>query len=317
MTNTSAFYFVSIIAIVAVVVHDNYRKRVTAPQPNTPILLSYYTNGIDLAYAQQGIIANMHYSALLGMDQDGGGQSLIYRVELPFQTSSHIVGIPKHSGAVQLNPAAKGSAMERVVLEGNYDNYFTLYAERGSGSDTQYVLNPTAMIFTIDFCQSQNWEIVDNELYFVQAFGTGDKKDMTSMEQDVATFVEKIRPALEVTENTFENPNNVPYGQDRRTNLVCPICQTTMTNDDQYFSCPKQHGYLLTGQSLIALKNGSLVLPPLPVGSSVDHKLLQCPGCGFEMSPVEYDGSVALEIDACPHCPYRWLDGVDVPAIKR
>lgn len=323
MISTNTILLAVVAVTFAVGVNKHYRKRVTAPTlAATPVLLSYYTDGVNIIAAEQGKIANMHYSAYLTvadnrtMQHDAGSQSLIYRVELPFSTKSHIVGIPKRTGAVQLDPAAEGSIMQRVQLEGDYQDYFTLYSEQGSGADTQYVLDPKAMIFTIDFCQSQSWEIVGNELYFIQTSGTVDGHDTTSMEQDVAVFVSNIRPALEAPNTAVDNPNNVPYGQDRRTDLVCPICKIALTNADHYFACPDGHGFLVNGQALVAIKRKTLKLPIVPAGSSVAHKSLTCPSCETAMVLVDFDGSQTV-IDTCPNCPYRWLDGSDVIAIAR
>lgn len=288
-------------------------KNRTIHSANTPILLAYYSHGIRLTPMRQGKIGNLPYTAILAsgsttMQQSSADPALLFRVELPYASSLHLLGIPKTPGADQINPADGSGIMEKVELEGDYSTYFTLYCEKGMQTASRYALDPKAMIFTIEFCTSQSWEIVGNELYFVQESDTRATNDPTLMFDDIETFVKEIRPAIEQKLTHEQLRNSTPYGKDRRTNLPCPICTKTLTNNDDYYACQDGHGYLLTGSSLGKVKKGDIILEHMqPVPTERPLGKLRCPSCGHSMNHVNYTGGETV-IDSCPNCVYRWLD---------
>ena len=165
---------------------------------NQPILLHFFSQGANLDVLKSGFINDMPYVTYFAQNyNDMSRSSVIVVVNLPFKTNLHLLGIPKGDGATQLNPAKEGSVMEEVHLEGDYQNYFRLYADKGQQVESRYHLDPAAMIFTIDFCQAHSWEIVGGTLYFLTEATTDTNSDDSLMIDDVAPFVEQIRPAIE------------------------------------------------------------------------------------------------------------------------
>ncbi|MDX1766335.1 MAG: hypothetical protein R3313_05295, partial [Candidatus Saccharimonadales bacterium] len=142
-------------------VEYNRRKRKPTLKGSS-VVLGYYTEGAILAPVKHGEMNGMHYSVFLA------GLNMIIRAELPFRTKLHLLGIPTHSGAVQLDPGGEEGAMEKVTLEGDFPNYFTLYADNDQQAEARYVFPPDTMQYVVDFCQSHTWEIVHDELYFIQ-----------------------------------------------------------------------------------------------------------------------------------------------------
>ncbi len=125
--------FVAKILIVILVVglavfSGSYRKKRGINSPRSSVLLSFYTDGLSLVPIAQGKVGNMPFSAIMTVD----AKVLIYRVELPFSSKMHLLGIPNRSDVIQLDPDSRKSLMEKVSLEGNYDNEFSLYAEKTS-----------------------------------------------------------------------------------------------------------------------------------------------------------------------------------------
>lgn len=286
------------------------RKRRPVDIPHTSVLLSYYTDGSNLMAAARSKIGSMHYNAVVihNSQELGAVQSaLLYRVELPFFTSIHLLGIPKLSGTDKLNPATGSSLMEPVELEGNYSQYFSLYAEKEMQSESRYVLDPKAMVFTIDFCQSHSWEIVGNELYFVQQSGTGVSDDNTSMFDDIQKFVDEIRPAIERELTDKQKKAISSYGSLMLDNVPCPICKKTLVPNEYVYACPDGDGYLLSGGELVRLRDGEIKLPSVNKQVIDRHSPLVCPMCQHKMSHVPYSHS-RLIIDSCSNCPFRWLD---------
>lgn len=309
---------VALITIVIIVALGAIKSVFRKFRPHTvrggSVLLAYYIGDADVQQLASGKIGGMHYTAMaiLGgiSGQDSPGKTaLVYRVELPFASRIHLLSVPKRSGAVQLNPALGNSIMEQVDLEGNYYEYFSLYCQKGMQAETRYVLDPKAMVFMIDFCQSHNWEIVDNELYFLQESGTGSSDDKTAMFGDIEKFVAEIRPALERPLSAADIARITPYGQDRREHLPCPLCGAAMPNTDNRFQCPAGHGILLSGKALASMMSGRRIEAKEDAVPR-DHDL-RCPGCGHTMNRVGYNGS-AMIVDSCTKCTYRWLDESEI-----
>ena len=287
---------------------------------STPILLGYYTEGSELIPAMQGKLGDLEYSAIGIVGSMGGGttggSALLYRIELPFITKVHLLAIPKQSGATQLNPAKRGGLMEKVVLEGDYQKYFTLFCEKGMQADARYVLDPAAMQYTIEFSQSHNWEITGNELYFVQASGTGSMADPTPMQQDIESFVNEIRPAI-----GKKLPKQIASSGSKSVVYVgetykCPICTAPMSDESNYYLCPRRHGIFLMGYRLPLVKSGAISNPPSLANQSAEHGILNCPACGNKMERVPYTGSKTI-IDSCTKCPYRWLDAGELAQLRK
>jgi len=160
----------------------------------------------------------------------------------------------------------------------------------------------------VDFCQSHNWEIVGNELYFAQESGTGHKDDPTSMFQDISTFIDEVRPALGKPLDEKQLKNLTPYGKDRRTDLKCPVCNKEMINNGQFFKCPGHHGALVNGSTLIKINDGELKLKQSEKEQPAKRpKIIHCPSCDNKMDQVAYQGG-PIQIDSCTNCHYRWLD---------
>ena len=291
-----------------------YRRRNQSETvKDTAILLGYFTEGAELRHLAEGSLGDMHYMVI--MPTSGAARvpfdngALLYRVELPFRTKVHLLSIPKKTGATQLNPGHSG-LMEPVVLEGNFDDYFSLFCEKGMQTDARYVLDPEAMDFLVKFGQAFSWELVANELYFGVEAGVYDPNDHTDMFKDIAAFVSRIRPAVEQPLSAAEVQAMTPYGEDRRTDLTCPICKCILKNTGSCFTCPEGHGALVSGRYLRQVvqtpRHINVAANPKP-----DAATFMCPSCGTPMIPVAYEFSETT-IHSCPNCPYRWVDAADV-----
>ncbi len=294
----------SIIIIIAKVVDvflKYSRKKRGITLADTSVLLSYYTEGKELLNLKSGTLENFSYGAFATND----ASTLIYRVQLPFATKVHLLGIPKDSDTTQLNPANIRSIMEKVHLEGDYETYFALYAERGQQTQSRYVLDPKAMSYTVQFCRAYSWEILGNELYFVQTVSAPEFKTI------LPNFIKEIRPSIEIPLTKQEQQLAASYGTDVRNDLLCPLCHESMKNIGTHFACPNNDGILLSGKNLNDLRNNKLKLNLADTGVAPERtQALQCPSCGNTMELLAYNSSDQI-IDTCTHCPYRWLDTHD------
>lgn len=275
------------------------------------VLLAYYTSGPQLQQVASGITAGLHYTAMTTTALD----MLVYQIELPFSAKIHLVNIPRRDGVEQLDPAGKGSLMESVVLEGDYSERFNLFCEKGEQVQARYVMDPKAMVFSIDFCMAHDWEIMDNVLYFLQSSTADTSDDPTPMFEDIGHFVAEIRPRLATPLSDAQRNAVAPYGVDRREGLACPICKAVLVNHESFYSCPNGDGLLTTGRVLSELHTGDMHINQQGDTAPAKRGFLVCPSCGNTMEQVRYNGGADTIIDTCPHCPYRWVDGADMQGI--
>lgn len=262
---------------------------------------------------KQGKVGGMQYSAvaIIGHADDFGELSsgaLMYMVTLPYRTQVHLLGIPKATRVAQLKPDSRGSLMEKVILEGDYPNYFSLYTEKGMQTDVRYALDPKAMLFTIDFCQSHSWEIADGYLYFVQGNTPQYKDDPTYMFEDIERFVAEVRPVVsngEINEDPYLKTAASLVIRPDILELDCPVCAQVMSAENDCYRCPQDHGILLVGAKLSRVRSGEIRNPGAVTKREQTH--IKCPSCGSEMNHVQF-GDLHTFIDSCSKCPYRWLD---------
>jgi hypothetical protein len=89
----------AVCALIVVVYAVRKRRHISPELPGNPILSSYYTEGKHVGAIKNGVLGDLHYSAMVTanvLGVDGGQQvALLYRVELPFTTRIHLLGIPK------------------------------------------------------------------------------------------------------------------------------------------------------------------------------------------------------------------------------
>lgn len=287
-------------------IQNKLRERRTI-LPNAPILMSEALAGGGDVVASTAFLTphGLHISlfvttnTLFSALQTRG----VYAVELPFVSAAHLIGIPAANDTPINLQRAKG--IEPVELEGTYNQIFHLYAQPNQQVDSRYVLDPSAMAFTMDFCQQFNWEIVGDTLYFMDS---GHLPPLTIID----TFIEQIRPALEIPSERYKNPHTLPYANLQARTFLCPVCGIKLMAGDAWLECPNHHGYLVTGKQLLAMRQPDSATPQ-PVADNTPHGTLRCPYCNNPMKPTKYQHT-DIELDVCTKCMFRWMDATE-PAI--
>ena len=287
------------------------KLRVTLPE--APVLLASISKHGELVLIADGYTPNENrYSYVMGMSLIYSPKPLcgLYSVELPFASAAHIVSV-SYREKLPVDIQVRDSALEEMVLEGDYPNYFTVYVDQGEQSEGRYVLDPKAMAFTIDFCQQFSWEIVDDTLFFLSS------SELPSYDM-VEKFIEEIRPAISTSKPVVRHSHDLPYVTIQPLNLNCPICQTRLKPGEQWLACPNDHGAMLTGKQLIYLRrkadpkllSGALKYRPVKVESAP----LSCPHCHAMMRATRFQNS-DVYVDVCTKCRFRWLDYHEVTMI--
>lgn len=302
--------FILLLIVIIVKLWDvivDFLRRFQKPlHIDSSILLTYYTEKASIIHLAAGMIDNkISYSAMFIRQKQNIAKPnrayTAYFVNLPFTSKVRLLAIPTKEYA-KLNPALFDSMMDEVTLEGDFRNYFTLYANDDQQTQSRYVLDPKAMGFVIDFCKSYNWELINNQLIVIT--------DELVSHDLLIKFIDEIRPAVELRPeylNRNVDPNYyIPFGFKKRKAeklLKCPLCKTkTIHIKGEYYSCPHNHGHIMTAEELIKLpKNNNLV-----TSKDTMHTVV-CPNCNKEMIKVNYGKGLVI-IDTCLNCPFRWVD---------
>lgn len=298
-----------------------FRKNYETADDEQPLLLSYYSRGLDLQNMASGKHKGVGYSVLMTLKPSmrlfetwAPPGALIYRIEMPFHTEAHIVGLSKkHRLALpEVESFVKANHLERVTLEGNFPDIFSLFAAPGQQTQARYVFDPAAMAYVADYCKNNFWEIAGDELYFVS------ERDHQAgnVIANSAEFIDQIRPALtSAFSGKKQAKHEAPYGKYRGPVMKCPACATDLTQCTHWFECPSCNGHLLHGKDLIKANRGQIEAPE-NMSSTVTERpsSIQCPHCQNPMTIVDYQFS-GVHIDTCTKCPYRWCDAGELAKI--
>lgn len=301
----------------------NGRSNIDITSLDSSAIISYYTAGHNLINAKKGSLNGMSYSMLVTMPLQKNSAikdipftkagAFIYTLDLPFNTETHLVGLSKkyEVDALEFETFLRANDMAKINLEGDFSDYYDLYASQGQDFQARYVLDPEAMEFVVDYCRTNFWEICGSELYFVI---TNDQGGNTNVVTESQKFVEQIKPALLPGDpNAPPVHHEAPYGEYDGPPLPCPVCGKNMTMTDNWQACPMGHGVLINGLNLEKVHNHELNLVSEP-DKAQPHGPINCPNCKNVMAQVNYQNS-GIMIDSCEHCPFRWLDSDDIEEI--
>ena len=313
-----------------------------ADSENSSQIFAYYSAGQTLTSAGRGELGGMRFSSYISTplqpDQSSsvGGLAFgfskfgshreasspdkplsyindvaaIFVLDLPFNTSTHVIGLSKEHKIDRLQFASflKANGLTKVELEGDFDDYFDIYAAEGQDVQVREVLNPKSMEYVVDYCRTHFWEINASELYIVATDADKSNDDLISASQN---FVNQIKPALLPGEpGAAVVHHETPYGEYDGPPLPCPICQKQMAITGNWMACPDGHGALLDGKDLTSLHDGNLRITA-DASKSAGHGALTCPNCHSPMESVNYE-ETGNQIDVCTKCTFRWLDASDV-----
>jgi hypothetical protein len=119
-------------------------------------------------------------------------------ITLHHNTNLHLVAVGDKSDAgLSLTQRIKNKFLEPVELEGDFPNYFKLYCSPDKQIEIRELLDPTAMVLLVDFCQAYDLEIFNGTLYISQAANAKDKNDRTDLVTDTETFLQKYGHILD------------------------------------------------------------------------------------------------------------------------
>ncbi len=297
------------VALLVILVSAGLRYSRTARNSFTrgrSSLLVHYTQpgtGIHLMSLTEGVMDDGSYYNVLS-----AGDNMLYVVQLPFQTKLHMLAVAQASGLFSgASLVERSPDIRRVELEGDFIHYFQLYVSPQYEKQVRYILDPKAMAYVIDFCRSNTWELLNDELYIV----VGRSSEQSVTLQEIASFTSEIRPVVADVSTAAVSPHRLNTNQARALlRAHCPICQAALVAASEWHRCPEGHGYLLTGKELARLRSRELTVTDDTAEVSLardPHHAIDCPVCRHPMALVPY-GARHTIIDSCTNCMYRWLD---------
>lgn len=118
------------------------------------------------------------------------------RIKLPRRLPNMVLDSKKNNffgGRLSnLNVGFGGS--QRLSLEGDFDNYFTLYAPEQYKRDALYVFTPDVMQALVEAAHAYDCEVIDDDFYIYssRAFGLADRAEFL----ELASIAHKLRSEL-------------------------------------------------------------------------------------------------------------------------
>ena len=282
----------------------------------TSLLLAYYTAGNKLETVKSGQIGDISYRAMITMPNEYKyaepimkSGAIIYAFSLNFTTDAHLIGLGNEApmDKLQLKSLFFHYKLERVVLEGDFNEHFDLYAAAGQQQQSRYVMDPEAMLSFMNFLQYNFWEIAGSEMYVVIS---RDHKKSNDALKEAPEFLEQITPAILEKYPTKKSAYDPEKFQLKNKKLLCPVCSKQLAFEEKIFICPDQHGILLPGSELVRLRKKERNIE-IDTGQEALHGPLKCPYCGQAMRLDSYENA-DFQIDTCSNCLYRWLDASEV-----
>lgn len=136
---------------------------------------------------------------------------ILIKFDLPVKSQVHIAGFSLQDSVFKnlLGNTNINYIMTNVVLEGDFPDYFKIYCQKDKEVEVREVLDPSTMEYLVDFCNQLNWELFENNLYFVQS---GTNRTVSDNNAGVLKgsedFITKILPTL--TRMQAYSPSNTP-----------------------------------------------------------------------------------------------------------
>lgn len=122
----------------------------------------------------------------------------------------HIILDSKSSWALR----DRGSATANVKLEGDFNKYFSLYFDKGEHIDALSIVTPDVMQTLIKSNQSQDIEIVDNNIFFMSARDRRNDKVLPGLFVSVDALADEIgHKAKTIQYKTDRVPNQTHLTQ--------------------------------------------------------------------------------------------------------
>lgn len=132
-------------------------------------------------------MAGYNYNFIAGKD----GRSTAF-ILLDKDTGIHLIAIGGKSGIdSQLSKATLRRRLQKVDLEGDFPNFFTMYCSKGHEQELLELFDPGEMALFADFCQAYDFELYKDCIYVSKAGGANDPADETSMTSDLKVFLER------------------------------------------------------------------------------------------------------------------------------
>ena len=182
----------------------------TGTEEGASLIISMYTTGVGLEKVSDGLLLGMHYSLLItsepyhqdempaGIIPAPSGQ-IIMSLDLPSKSTVHIAGFSLKNDTFRslLGKTDISHVMTPVKLEGDFPDYFRLYCTIGRELELFELLDPTSMALLVDFCERLNFELVENNLYFIQSETNDGTANNVPVVAAAEEFANKILPTLQ------------------------------------------------------------------------------------------------------------------------
>lgn len=122
----------------------------------------HFVSGLT-SVSQDWLVANYQYTVGSGKNSRTFDYGLI-RIQLPRKLPNVLFDAKKNNFIVS-NLESNVNPDQKIVLEGDFNNYFTVYGPSGYGRDILYFLTPELMSCLVDHAAGYDIEIIDDQLF--------------------------------------------------------------------------------------------------------------------------------------------------------
>lgn len=144
-------------------------------------------SGTHLTPMADGTVGTRTYHML----SDSTGKVMMF-VDIGHDTGLHVIAIGgKSQLGYHVTNVKRQQWLEPVQLEGDFPKDFQVFCTKGKQMEVRQIFAPDTMVHFQEFCQSYNFELYKDTIYFSQAQGATDDGDDTTMVTDVVNFLQE------------------------------------------------------------------------------------------------------------------------------
>lgn len=169
-------WLILIIVMAIYLIYRRIRRTVAVRSEDGPLLSSTeMLNSSGLQSVHKGVARSLNYDLMA----NEAGIVMVF-VDLGRKTDLHLLAIGDKSNINSLvTEAISNKWLKPVRLEGDFPDYFSLYASPNKELEVLELFDPTTMAGFIDFCRDYDFEIFNDELFISQSKNkdTGDSND--------------------------------------------------------------------------------------------------------------------------------------------
>ncbi len=159
-----------------------------------------YTEVLTSTQRSFAEIGNYQYETGEGKNRTTHNYGFV-RIKLPRKLPNMLLDSKKNNFLGMSNLPETFSRSEKIALEGNFNNYFTLFAPEQYKTDAFYVFTPDVMQALIDAVHNYDCEVIDDDFYIYSS--STFRLDRQADLEDIMKIVDTLKPELDTQSRNY------------------------------------------------------------------------------------------------------------------